>query len=179
MKFKNLWPLIVWRPHKETFKLSLLTDNCTTTHWCTKNHTNTCIFINSQSLPLNTSSLFSMLLNEDIVNIEKRSGICLLTSAVDEFSGIFLHPSITYIIHVRSAWIINGHLSGFWYWLNSNTLLSWEGIITLQKSIFWHTFPCNSHLLSVPKEWRKSRQQKLPCLDYILLNNADRFFTSR
>ena len=37
-----------------------------------------------------------MPLNEDIVGIEK-------PFAVDEFSGLFLHPSIFSIIHSRSA----------------------------------------------------------------------------
>ena len=44
-----------------------------------------------------------MLLKEDIVDIEKPDGICLLTFVVDEFSGFFLHPSIFSIIHSRSA----------------------------------------------------------------------------
>ena len=56
-----------------------------------------------QSLPLYTPCLFSMLLNEDIVDIEKPDGICSLTFVVDEFSGLFLHPSIFSIIHSRSA----------------------------------------------------------------------------
>ena len=43
-----------------------------------------------------------MLLNEDIVDIEKSEGICLFTSAVDEFSELFLHPSVFSIIHSRS-----------------------------------------------------------------------------
>ena len=47
-----------------------------------------------QFLPLYTSCLFYMLLNDDIVNIEKPDGICLLTFAVDEFLGLCLHPSI-------------------------------------------------------------------------------------
>ena len=38
-----------------------------------------------QSLPLYTLCLFSILLNEDIVDIEKPDGICSLTFAVDEF----------------------------------------------------------------------------------------------
>ena len=50
-----------------------------------------------------TSYLFSVLLNEDIVNIEKPDGICSLTFVVDEFSGLFLHPSIFSIIHTRSV----------------------------------------------------------------------------
>ena len=39
-----------------------------------------------QSLPLYTSCLLSMLLNEDIVDTDKPEGICLLTFVVDEFS---------------------------------------------------------------------------------------------
>ena len=42
-----------------------------------------------------------MLLNEDAVDIEKPDRICSLTFAVDEFSGLFLHPSIFSIIHSR------------------------------------------------------------------------------
>ena len=36
-----------------------------------------------QSLPLYTSCLFSMLLNDDIVDIEKLDGMCLPTFVVD------------------------------------------------------------------------------------------------
>ena len=43
-----------------------------------------------QSLPLYTSWLFSMLLNGNI----KPDGICSLTFVLNEFSGLFLHPSI-------------------------------------------------------------------------------------
>ena len=56
-----------------------------------------------QSLPLYMLCLFSMLLDEDIADIEKPDGIYLLTFVVDEFSGLFLHPSIFSIIHSRSA----------------------------------------------------------------------------
>ena len=51
-----------------------------------------------QSLPLYTSCSFSMLLNEDIVNIEKRDGICSLTFVADEFLGLTLHPPGFFII---------------------------------------------------------------------------------
>ena len=44
-----------------------------------------------------------MLLNEDIVDIEKPDGICLLEFVVDEFSELFLHPSIFSIIYSKSA----------------------------------------------------------------------------
>ena len=46
------------------------------------------------SLPLYTACLFCMLLNDNIVDIEKPDGICSATFVVDEFSGLFLHPSI-------------------------------------------------------------------------------------
>ena len=52
-----------------------------------------------QSLPLYALCLFSMLLNDDIFDIEKPDGICLLTFLVDEFSGLILHPSIFFVIH--------------------------------------------------------------------------------
>ena len=66
-----------------------------------------------QSLPQYTPYLFYMLLNDDIVYIEKLDGICWLTFVIDEFSGSFLHPSIFSIIHSRSASIINDTLSDF------------------------------------------------------------------
>ena len=47
-----------------------------------------------QSLPLYTSCLFSMLLNDDIIGIEKPDEICSPTSSVNEFLELFLHPSI-------------------------------------------------------------------------------------
>ena len=56
-----------------------------------------------QSLPVYKSFLFYMLLNDDIVDIEKSDGICSLTFDVDEFSGLFLHPSIFSIKHSRSV----------------------------------------------------------------------------
>ena len=46
----------------------------------------------------------STLLSEDIVELEKPDGICLLTFVVEEFSGLFLHPSVISIIHSRSAY---------------------------------------------------------------------------
>ena len=54
-----------------------------------------------------------MLLNEDIVDIEKPDGICSLTFDVDGFLGLFLHPSIFSIIHSKSASIINFTLQVF------------------------------------------------------------------
>ena len=43
--------------------------------------------------------LLSILLNKDIADIEKPGGICLLTFDEDDFSGLFLRPSIFAIIH--------------------------------------------------------------------------------
>ena len=54
-----------------------------------------------------------MLLNEDIVDIEKPDGMCLLTFVEDEFSGLLLHPSVFSIINSRSTLLINGALSHF------------------------------------------------------------------
>ena len=59
--------------------------------------------ISTQSLPLYTSCLFPMPVNDNIVEIEKPDGICSLTFVVDEFSELFLHPSIFSIIHSQSA----------------------------------------------------------------------------
>ena len=44
-----------------------------------------------------------MLVNDDIVDIEKPDGICSCIFAADELSGLFLHQSIFSIIHSRSA----------------------------------------------------------------------------
>ena len=44
-----------------------------------------------------------MLLNEQIVDIEKPDGICSISFVEDEFSGLFLHAPIFSIIHSRSA----------------------------------------------------------------------------
>ena len=40
---------------------------------------------------------------DDIVDIEKPDWICSFTFVVDEFSGLFLHPSIFSIKYSRSA----------------------------------------------------------------------------
>ena len=54
-----------------------------------------------QSLRLHTSCLFSLLLNDDIVDTENSDGICSPTFVADEFSGLFLHPSIFSIKQLR------------------------------------------------------------------------------
>ena len=79
-----------------------------------------------QSLPVYTLQLFSMLLNEDLMGIEKPDHISSLTFVIDELSELFLYLSIFSIIHSRSAKIMNSALSDFWYWLNYNILLSSE-----------------------------------------------------
>ena len=57
----------------------------------------------AQSLTLYTSSLFSILLNDDTVAIEKPDGICSPTFSVDEFPELFLRPSIFSIRDSRST----------------------------------------------------------------------------
>ena len=54
-----------------------------------------------QSLLLRTSCLVSMLLNEDIVDIEKLDGICSLTFVVDEFFVIILTPINLFIKNIQ------------------------------------------------------------------------------
>lgn len=56
-----------------------------------------------QSLPLYATCLFSIHLNDDIVNNQKSDGISLATFSVDEFSGLFLLPSVFPIEHSRSG----------------------------------------------------------------------------
>ena len=76
-----------------------------------------------QYLILYTSCLFSVLVNNNIVDIEKPDGLCLPTFVVDEFSGLSLK-----------------FISLFYYALNSNISISLDGITTLQKYLFLHTF---------------------------------------
>ena len=64
-----------------------------------------------------------MLVNNNIVDIEKPDGLCLPTFVVDEFSGLSLK-----------------FISLFYYALNSNISISLDGITTLQKYLFLHTF---------------------------------------
>ena len=56
-----------------------------------------------QSLTLQTSCLSFMLLNDDIVDIEKPDGLCSLPFVVDQLPGLFLHPLIFFIIHPGTA----------------------------------------------------------------------------
>ena len=54
-------------------------------------------------LPLYTWCLFTMPLNDNVEDIEKPDGICSPTFVENEFSGLFLHPSIFSIKHWRYA----------------------------------------------------------------------------
>ena len=44
-----------------------------------------------------------MLLNEDIVDIENPDGTCLLIFVAHKFAGLFLHPSVFFVTHSKSA----------------------------------------------------------------------------
>ena len=46
---------------------------------------------------------FCILLSEDIVDIEKPDEIYSLTFVVNQFSGLFLHPSVFSIMYSRVA----------------------------------------------------------------------------
>ena len=76
-----------------------------------------------QYLSMYTSCLFSVLVNNKIVDVEKPDGLCLPTFVVDEFSGLSLKS-----------------ISLFYYALNSNISISLNNITTLQKYLFLHTF---------------------------------------
>ena len=94
-----------------------------------------------QSLPLYTPCLFSMLLSDDIAIIEKLDVICSPTIVADEFLWLILHPSFFSVKHSRSVLLINGALSGFLYWWNSNNLvcseLSWLVFVFFLQDSFW------------------------------------------
>ena len=51
-----------------------------------------------QFLTLYTSSLFSMLLNDDNVDTEKHDEICSSNFVANKSSGLFLHPSVLILI---------------------------------------------------------------------------------
>ena len=52
---------------------------------------------------LYTSCLFSVFLNDNIVDIQTPDGICSPTFVVDEVQGLFLHSSFIFVKHLRSA----------------------------------------------------------------------------
>ena len=59
-----------------------------------------------QSLPLDTSLLFSTFLNYNVVGIEKHDGICLPTFAVDKFKE-FLNLSINPSFFIHTLFLQN------------------------------------------------------------------------
>ena len=88
-------------------------------------------------------------LNDDIPKIEKPYGICSLTFVVDEFSGLFSHPSIFSIKHPRQ--MVSYQIFDIDEIL-INISMSSERIIILRKSLFPNTFLCYSSLYFVLKE---------------------------
>ena len=56
-------------------------------------------FFFMQALPIYTLSLFSILLNDDTVDMKKPDQTCSPTFAVHELSGLFLYPPNFYIKH--------------------------------------------------------------------------------
>ena len=54
-----------------------------------------------------------MLLDDNIVEIEKPEGMCWPTFAVDKFSGLFILLSVFSIMYSTFAYIIHGFLSDF------------------------------------------------------------------
>ena len=109
-----------------------------------------------QSSPLYTSCPFFVPSNDHIDRRHEISTRNIFSYfPVDNFSELFLHLSILLIKDSRSAWIIDGVLSDWQSWLNSNILVSLEGTITPQKSSFPHTFSWNSSLLFFLNEWKQ------------------------
>ena len=110
-----------------------------------------------------------------MVDIEKLDGICSLTFVMSEFSGLFLYPSVFSIKHSRSSWIINGALSGFWYWLNSNIFRKhYNATKIFSFTHFFMRFP----FVSSCKRMKKIQTKKTTWyFDGISLNNAGNFFT--
>ena len=90
-----------------------------------------------------------MLLNEDIVDIEKRDGICLLIFVADEFLELFLHPSIFSIIQLKSPQIINGALS---YIIKSEDFSVFRKHNYIRKIFLFTYVLCNLSLFFVGKE---------------------------
>ena len=77
-----------------------------------------------QSLPLYTSCLLSMALNDNIVDTEKPYEIYSPTFLVNDFSGLFLHPSVVYLFSM------NGD--------NSNNKNHYYVLLSLTMQIFFY-----------------------------------------
>ena len=103
-----------------------------------------------------------MLLYGDIVNIEKPDGKCSLIFIVDEFSVLFLYPSILIVLYQT-----------FYF------LVSSEGIIILQKYLFLHIF-MSFKFVFCTKGTKTNQTIKITIIFCIIsLNNADNVFTAR
>ena len=72
------------------------------------------------------------------------------------FRIIFTSFNLFYYTLKICIYRINGDILDFWYWLNSNILVSFEGITTLQKS--YYILFMRFKILSVAKERRQFRQ---------------------
>ena len=83
-----------------------------------------------EPLPLYTLFLFSMVLNDDIVDIEKPDGICSPAFVMFQFLELF-SPHQSFLLNIHSV-------KHFWFWvrLNSRILDSSESIRILQKNLF-------------------------------------------
>ena len=104
-----------------------------------------------------TSCISHMFLSDSIADIGKSDRICSTTFVMDNFSGLFLYPSVFSIIDSRSAWITNAILADFGYLLNSKILVSSKGITRSKKSLFSHTFLMRSLYFGL-NEWRQFKQ---------------------
>ena len=62
-----------------------------------------------QYLPLHSSYSFFVSLNDLILGIEKADRTYSVSFVTEDFSGLFLHPSISFIKD------LNGVLSDFWF----------------------------------------------------------------
>ena len=88
--------------------------------------------------------------------------------------------SIKLFYYTFNIWINNKWcLSDFWYWLNSNILVSSEGIITLQKNLLSHTFLCSSSLPFVVKDNLNNKSHHYYLLMLFFLITLVIFFTVR
>ena len=116
-----------------------------------------------QSLPLYTSCLYSILLNDDIVDIEKFRNLmrcvyllCWIWIFRVIFTSINLFHS-TFKICVNNKW---GFIN-FLYWLKSNILVFSEAI-TIYKNLYFHIlFLCDSTLFFCSKRMKTIQTIKI------------------
>ena len=125
-----------------------------------------------QFFPKYKLSLFSILPNAHIVDIEYPQGICSPIFVVQVFAGLFLQLSIFLIKDSISAWIrvlsARSHVN---YW---NQVISWRDLWK-----FWNVSICRNKsgpfpLLSVAGYWQSSNTEACAKkLFQILANNID------